>query len=119
MSASARRVDVDHRVAERGEVRGVATGAAGSIDSSADWEAVDDLAHDRLFDVDELIARLVVGGGPSRRRLPWSVGIALASYLWARHLYTRRRSAWPERKNSRAQQGLSFRGSGGVCGRNP
>ena len=23
----------------------------------------------------------------------WSVGIALASYLWARHLYTHRRSA--------------------------
>ena len=24
--------------------------------------------------------------------IAWSVGIALASYLWARHLYTRRRS---------------------------
>ena len=59
-----RGVHADHLVAERRQVRGVAAGTAGSVESDPDREAVEDLAHDRLFDVEELIARLVVDRCP-------------------------------------------------------
>src|SRR6266545_5963623 len=41
-------------------MRGVAAGTAGSVESDPDREAVEDLTHDRLFDIEELIPRLVV-----------------------------------------------------------
>src|SRR6266516_4708198 len=50
----------DHHVPVRRQVRGVAAGAAGSVESDPDREVVEDLAHDGLFDVEEFIPRLVV-----------------------------------------------------------
>src|SRR6266516_5226937 len=50
----------DHHVPVRRQVRGVAAGAAGSVESDPDREAVEDLVHDGLFDVEEFIPRLVV-----------------------------------------------------------
>ena len=61
-----RRVDADHRVAERRQVLGVPAGPAGRVESDADGQAVEDLAHDRLLDLEELIARLVVERRPAR-----------------------------------------------------
>ena len=53
-------VDGDHLVAERREVRAVAARAAGGLESDAERKAVEDLAHERLFEIKKLIFRLVV-----------------------------------------------------------
>jgi hypothetical protein len=55
-----RGVHADHLVAERRQVRGVAAGTVGGVESDPDGEAVEDLAHDGLLDVEEVIPRLVV-----------------------------------------------------------
>jgi hypothetical protein len=57
-------------VAETRQVRGVAAGAAGGVECDADGEAVEDLAHDRLLDLEQLVPGVVVGGRPA--------GVALA-----------------------------------------
>ncbi len=44
--------------------------------------------------VTETLRGLLTGthiGGNATGAIAWSVGIALASYLWARHLYNQRR----------------------------
>ena len=60
-----RRVHPDHRVAERRQVGRVAAGAAGGVERDADGQAVEDLAHDRLLELEQLVARLVVGRRPA------------------------------------------------------
>jgi hypothetical protein len=52
-------------VAERGEVRAVATGAAGRVEGDAGREAVEELADELLLDLEELVPRLVVRLGPA------------------------------------------------------
>jgi hypothetical protein len=52
--------------AERRQVRGVAPGAASGVEGDAERKAVEDLAHDRLFQIEELIAGLVVERSPTR-----------------------------------------------------
>ena len=42
----------------------MSAGTTGSVESDPDREAVEDLAHDRLSDVEELISRLVVDRCP-------------------------------------------------------
>ena len=64
-----RRVGADHLVVQRGEVRTVATGPVGGIQGYTDRKAVEDLPHDRLFDLDHLVARLVVVRSPLVIRL--------------------------------------------------
>ena len=58
-------VNADHAVAERRQVHGVASGAAGGVQSHPHGEARQDLAHDGLFDLEELVPRLVVGRRPA------------------------------------------------------
>jgi hypothetical protein len=60
-----RHVDADHLVSERRQVRGVATGTAGGVERDAERETVEDLAHDRLFQIKQLIPRLVVERSPT------------------------------------------------------
>src|SRR4051812_11097000 len=47
-----------------GEVQAMATGAAGRVHGYPPGQAVQDAAHDRALDVQELVARLVVPGRP-------------------------------------------------------
>jgi hypothetical protein len=61
-----RGVDADHLVPERRQVRGVPTGASGRVERDADGQAVEDLPHDRLLDLEQLVPRLVVGRRPQR-----------------------------------------------------
>ena len=58
-SISGVRVDADDLVAEGRQVGGVAPGAAGGVEGDADREAVEDLADDRLLEVEEAGPRLV------------------------------------------------------------
>jgi hypothetical protein len=53
-------------VAELGEIDPVPPGAARGVEGDADGERVDDRAHHRLLELDHLVARLVVEGGPRR-----------------------------------------------------
>jgi hypothetical protein len=47
-------------VAERRQVSGVAAGTAGRVESDTHGEPVEDLPHDRLFDLEEHVPWLVV-----------------------------------------------------------
>jgi GAF domain-containing protein len=51
-------------VTQRREVLGVSPGAARSIQRDADRERVEDLAHDRLLDLEQLVSRPVVRRRP-------------------------------------------------------
>ena len=67
----------------RHQVGGVSAGAAGRVEDRAGRQGLEEFMHDRLIEVEETVARLVVGGGPAavRRRQvpaphgdPWVVG---------------------------------------------
>jgi hypothetical protein len=60
-----RTVDADHPMPERGEVLGMPTRTARGIECDTDRQGVDDLPDDRLLDVDETVARLVVVTRPT------------------------------------------------------
>jgi hypothetical protein len=60
-----RRVDTDHPVAERREVRGMPAGAAGGVERNPLREAVEDLPDDQLLELEVLVPRLVVGRRPA------------------------------------------------------
>jgi hypothetical protein len=60
-----RLIDADHLMAELCEMCGMPSGAAGRVDGDARLEAAQDLANDRLFVVDEGVARLGVERRPS------------------------------------------------------
>src|SRR5829696_6104216 len=50
---------------ERRQVRRVPPGAARGVEGNADRNPVEDLAHDRLLDLEELVRLVVVPGGPA------------------------------------------------------
>src|SRR4051794_40492444 len=50
---------------ERREVGGMPPGAARGVERDADGKRVEDLAHDRLLDLEELVRLVVVPGRPT------------------------------------------------------
>jgi hypothetical protein len=71
-----RRIDADHLVSERRQVGAVPTCTARGVECQAEREAVENVAHDRLFQLEQLVARLVVGRSPEGVSLAVVIGLA-------------------------------------------